>query len=378
MSDRVIRPTKSKFLRYLKSYLPFWKKKRIGFYGYFGHGDLGDDASFSVGRDLLGEDVIPMSKRCYAFNPHILKGLLIGGGAVLKGEYPFIPRRLLMRDEWSFPVILLSAGVGCDYNKEFTEQAKDKIRKLCHICDYITVRDKLSQEFLNNLGFNRVSILPHLELALEDKFKKFTFNKEGFTVGIALTPHPEFGSHIFEKMIYVFSQLTDYLTDNGNNVIYLPFEKSISENTKETVVIQEIIKRLRKKGQGKGKGKVRVLEGDIEPQEMLFAIRNYCDAMVCMRLHSAVFATNAGIPFFCVSYNLMHKGFLEMLELLDLELSIYSDFSFEALRDKFEYILKDYSLLAARLVEKKNDLRSIIYKEISNIRNILTPQQRKP
>jgi len=369
MNDRVIKPKKSKFVRYIRSYLPFWQKKKIGFYGYFGHGDLGDDASFCVGKDLLDEDIIPISKRCYAFNPHILKGLLIGAGAVLKRSYPFIPRRLLMKDEWSFPVVLLSAGVGCDYNKEFTQEAKDKIKKLCHMCDYITVRDKISQEFLNNLGFDHVGIFPHLELVLKEKSRRFSFQKQGFTVGIVLTPHSEFDSRIFQKIIDVFSQFTDYLTDSGNNVIYLPFEKKISENTKEGEVIQEIMKRLR------NKDRVRVLEGDIEPEEMLFAIRDYCDVMVCMRLHSAVFSTNAGIPFLCVSYNLMHQGFLEMLELLDLELSLYDDFSFNALRDKFQYILKNYSIIRARLVGKRDYLRGIIYKEVSHVRNILGPKQ---
>ena len=365
MDDTIIKPERSKLVRYLRTYLPFWQKKKIGFYGYFGHGDLGDDACFFVGRDLLGETILPISKRCYAFNPHILKGLLIGGGAVLKSKYPFIPRRLLTRDKWNFPVILFSAGVGCDYNEEFTKEATDKIKKLCKVCSYITVRDKISERFLNKLGFDCVSILPHLELGLKEKSREFDFSKEGFTVGIVLTPHTEFNSCTFEKIIDVFSQFTDYLTGNGNNVIYIPFEKSIYGSTKESELIQEIMRRL------KNKDKVRVLEEDVGPQEMLFAIKNYCDIMVCMRLHSAVFSTNAGIPFFCVSYNFMHKGFLEMIEASDLELSLFDNFSLDRLRNKYEYILKNYKTIAAKIAQRRDSLRDIIYKEISHIRNKL-------
>ena len=365
MNDKIIKPERSKLVRYLKSYLPFWQKKKIGFYGNFGHGDLGDDASFIVGRDLLRENIMPISKRCYAFNPHILKGLLIGGGGVLRWESPYLPRRVLKKDKWGFPVILFSAGVNCDYSKEFTKETKDKINKLCDICDYITVRDRISQEFLNNLGIDHVSILPHLELALKEKPREFDFPKEGFTVGIVLTPHTEFGSYTFKKITDVFLQFTDYLTNSGNNVIYIPFEGSIHGSTKEGELIQEIMKR------SKNKDRIKALAEGVQPPEVLFAIRNYCDIMVCMRLHGAVFSVNAGVPFICVSYNLMHKAFLEMLGASDLELSILEEFSFELLRNKFEYILKNYNSLAAKLVEKRDYLRDLIYREASHIRSIL-------
>lgn len=365
MKDSVIKPEKSKLVRYLKSYLPFWRKKKIGFYGNFGHGDLGDDASFIVARDFLGKDVLPISKRCYAFNPHILKAFLIGGGGILRWESPYIPRRILTKKKWSFPVILFSAGINCDYNKEFTKETEDNIKRLCEACGYITVRDKISQRFLNDLGFGNVSILPDLELALREKPKRFNFNKERFTVGIVLTPHSEFTPPTLEKIIDIFIQFSNYLTDNDNNVIYFPFEKQSSENKKEIEIIQKIIKRLR------NKDKVRVLEGDTEPQEMLFAIRNYCDVMVCMRLHSAILSTNAGIPFFCISYNLMHKGYLEMLDAQDLDISIFDKFSIEAVRDKFEYVLENYSSIKSKLIEKRDYLRKVINEEVSHIKKNL-------
>ncbi|MFC1658190.1 polysaccharide pyruvyl transferase family protein [Candidatus Omnitrophota bacterium] len=365
MNDGAIRPQRSKFLRYAAAYLPFWQKKGIGLYGYFGHGDLGDDAAFYAGRSLLREPLLPISKRCHAFNPHMLKGLLIGGGAVLKSQCPFIPRRLLTKDKWNFPVVLFSAGVGCDYNQQFSKDAEDKIRKLCRICDYLSVRDKLSQQLLNRLGFSEVAILPHLELALEERPREFDFNKNNFTVGIVLTPHSDFAPETFEKIIDAFSQFTDYLTAQGNDVIFLPFEKQSSENTKESEVISAIIKRL------KAKERVRVLEGDIEPQEMLFAIKKYCDMMVCMRLHGAVFSTNAGLPFLCLSYNLMHDGFLGMLDAGDLGMSLFNGFSFQALKNKFEYALENYESIKSRLIGKRDSLRSIIYNQITGIKKVL-------
>jgi len=66
----------SKWMRYARSYLVPPGIKANGFYGNFGHGDLGDDASFLVAQKLLECDLMPVSKRCYAFNPRILKSFL--------------------------------------------------------------------------------------------------------------------------------------------------------------------------------------------------------------------------------------------------------------------------------------------------------------
>ena len=70
---------------------------------------------------------------------------------------------------------------------EFSSEARDKIKRLCSVCNYISVRDKISQEFINNLGFRNTTVMPDLELVLEESSKDFGFQKEGPTVGIVLT-----------------------------------------------------------------------------------------------------------------------------------------------------------------------------------------------
>jgi len=366
MECKLIKPQKSKILRYLKAFFPFWKKKGVGLYGYFGHGDLGDDASFFVARQLLGKDIFPISKRCNAFVPFNLKALLIGAGAVLKSGYPFIPRRILKEGKRGFPIVLFSAGLGCDYNEEFTSEAKSKIKKLCVICDYITVRDELSRSFLKGLGVDKdIHILPHLELMLKPRQKEPGFKKERFTVGIVLTPHSQFSSEMFQGIVDNFTRFSDYLTAKGYNVVYFPFEKDFSENTKEREILEAIMRKV------KDKNRVKLLSGDMEADEALFIMKNYCDFMVCLRLHSAVLAVNAGLPFFCVTYNLMHKGFLEMLEMPELGSSIFDSFSLETLKEKFEYVLKDYEHFKAKLTEKRDFLRGLIKKEISKVRSVI-------
>ena len=356
MSRTFIKPTRSKVIRYLKSYAPFWQKKKIGFYANFGHGDLGDDACFVAANDL------PLSKRCFAFNPRSLSAFLIGGCAVLRWESPYIPRRIFNKKKWDFPVILFSAGINQDYNKEFSAEARDKIKRLCAICDYITVKDRLTQDFIKSLGFSEVSILPALELVLKEKDRNFNFKKRRFTVGIVLTPHSEFDEADFKKLRDIFCKFSDHVTAGDRDIVFLRFERDYSESKKESYLINEIMSRVKKKD------RVRVLEEDLEPKEMLYFMKRYCDAMICTRLHSAVFSVKASIPFLCISYNLMHKGFFEMVESPDLEISISDEFSFENLKDKFEYVIKNYDSIRSRLAEKKDYLKGLIHKEISYIK----------
>jgi polysaccharide pyruvyl transferase WcaK-like protein len=359
-----IKPNNSKVSRYLKAYRPFWKKE-VGFYGNFGHGDLGDDAAFSVARDLLKTNLLPISKRCYAFNPHILKGLLIGGRAVLRWESPYIPRRLLRKNSWDFPVILFSAGINCDFSTDYTEETRRKIASLCSKCIHLTVRDNLSKRFLSKIGFSKVSILPDLELALKEKYKECSFEKEGFTVGIVLTPHSEFSSSTFEKIIDDFVEFANYLISQGCNVFFLPFEGDIGGDPKERVLIEKIV------GKIKNKEKVRVVGGRLDPEELLFIMKKYCDMMVCMRLHSAVLAVNAGLPFFCISYNLMHKGFLEMIDAFDLELPLSDEFSCQSMKEKFNYVRKNLNNIKERIKIKKDYLLTLIQREIEAVKELL-------
>lgn len=364
MTKPDIKPIKSKLIRYIKSYAQFYGKKKICLYANLGHGDLGDDALFLVAKELLGENILPMSKRCYAFNPRIIKALLISSNAALRWESPYIPRRLLTRDRWDFPVMLFSAGINCDYNKEFTHKTRESIKRLCSICDYLGAKDRLTQRFISDLGFRNVRILPDIDLALKERERKLNFNKENFTVGIVLTSHSEFGSVDFQKIIDIFTKFLGYSLDKDRDVIFLPFERKGSPNKKERDIIAEIVKNVNQRG------RVRVLEDDLEPDEMLFVIKSYCDLMVCMRLHGSVFSANAGIPFASISYNMMHKGFLEMLEAEDLDISI-NGFSFEGLKDKFEYVLENRENIKSKLIEKREYLKGLIDKELSYVKRVL-------
>jgi hypothetical protein len=365
MQSSKIAPVKSKCLRYLKSYCCFLRNKKVGFYSNFGHGDLGDDASFFVAKDLFKSDIVPISKRCNAFNPRMLKGLCIGGAAPLRWQSPYIPRGLIKKSKWDFPVVLLSGGINCDYGEDYSKDSLDKIKALCNLCDYISVKDKLTQKFLNDLGFSNVSILPDLEIALEEEPFDISLKKDKPIVGIIVSPHSEFSDDTFSNITQVFVKFTDYLISKGNSVIFLPFDIASAANTKEKEIITSIVEQV------KNKDEVSTLENIDNPAKLLFVIGKYCQSLVTMRLHSAIFAANAQVPFISIRYNLMHDGFLDMMDSKDLSLSLFEGFSSQALQNKFEYLSNNHASIKDRMLKKKKYLKDMILKEAATIKNIL-------
>ncbi len=356
--------SESKFIRYFKSFI-LLQGKHTGFYGNFGHGDLGDDAAFFVANKLFGGRLLPLSKRAYTFNPRNLNALLVGGGALFRWESPYLPRNLLTEEKWNFPIVVYSAGINCDYDKKFSQQAKDQIKKLCDVAVHITVRDELSRNFLKTLNVSNVSVLPDLEFLLDEREATVTYAKKGKTVGIVLSPHSEFDNATTQKITNAFAEFSKYLIEKGYQVVFLPFDQVTAENNREDTLIKEVLREVGPTN------KVHYFNNRLSPQELLYVMKKYCDMMVGMRLHSCVFAANAGVPFICVGFNQMHKGLMQLLGKEELEVSLFDGFSSGRIIERFEYLAKNFTSLKDGLIKKRDELRLQIQNETQKIIELL-------
>jgi hypothetical protein len=66
----------------------------------------------------------------------------------------------------------------------------------------------------------------------------------------------------------------------------------------------------------------------------------------------------------------MHDGFLEMMDAGDAGLGM-ADLSIESLKVKFGYVLNNYDGVKAKIISKRNYLRSLIDKEVSKIKDMI-------
>ncbi len=328
----------SKGFRYIRSYLSF--SKRVVFYGGFGHGNLGDDAAPVVARKLLNMPIRLASKRNYAFVPHAVKTLLIGGGGIFHWQAPYIPRLLLKKEKWKFPVIVFSAGINCDYYRTFSEGAIEKIKKLCNLADVLAVRDELTLSFLRSFGVNKkINIIPDLALALKEEPVEPGFKKEGFTVGIATAAHTEFTTNKIHESAAIITDFVNYLFNKGYRVIFLPFQISETDKMDERRIASELI------GGARDANNITLVNHAYSPSQMLYVMKHYCDFILGMRLHANVFSANAGIPFLSLSYNIKQNAFLKMLDLSRLNVPLTHRFCLDVLKNKFEETMQDYNLI---------------------------------
>jgi len=274
-----------KSLRYIRSCIKFCGKKTVCFYGAFGHGNLGDDAAFISGKNMLNTNIVPLSKRLYSFRPHAIKVLFIGGGGIFHWDSPYIPRMLLKRKQWHFPVIILSGGINCDYCRKFEIDAVNKIKKLCYMSNLITVRDEVTRKFLLACGIKKeIKIIPDLALALKEEAPAgANFKKDSFTVGISLATHTEFTSRKAQGIKNIITQFVRHLVARGNRVVFLPFQFKRYDEINEIKVSKEIADEVGYKE------RIISLRNKYSPGQMLYIIKNHCDFILGMRLHANVF-----------------------------------------------------------------------------------------
>jgi polysaccharide pyruvyl transferase WcaK-like protein len=227
------------------------------------------------------------------------------------------------------------------------------------------VRYLATKRFLDDLGCSNVRVLPDIDLMLNEEPCDSTIDNSKPCVGIVLTPHSMFSDETFRKIETEFLKFVNYVTREGKQVIFFTFDNPDAGDAKELELIHAI------KSRATTPDMIFTFDKAQSPHQILYGMKKYCGTMVCMRMHSAVFAANAGIPFICVSYNLMHKGLVEMLNMHEYEIELDEFFSFERIKDRYLKLVNNYDELKSNLVLRRNELIQNIHNEVKIIKGIL-------
>lgn len=296
--------------------------KNILLAGYYGFGNLGDEAILEMvlkqlleitDRDkitVLSSNKEETSKK---YDVHtidrnnvisIIKRLLnsdvlvFGGGSLLQDVtskrsiyyYLFLIRLAkLMRNK----VIMLSQGIGPilnENNKKVTSSTLNKV-------DFITVRDRQSKEFLENIGVDKniisLSADPVINFRLEENLEKKYHEKKKVCFSLRNWKN----SDVSGKISYV----AEKLIKNNIECYFIPFYYN-----EDMELINEI--------------KENIGDGAICYKERLSTNEAYdiiktMNLLVGVRLHSLIFAASAGVPFVAVSYDHKVDHFVESVSM---------------------------------------------------------------
>ncbi len=286
--------------------------KKILLAGYYGFGNLGDEAILEMAikqileiTDKKNITVLSGNKevtsRKYNVNTidrynvfsianKLMKSdaLVFGGGSLLQDitskrsiyYYLFLIRLAKIMNN---KVIMLSQGIGPIVN----ENSKKAVQSTLSYIDYITVRDKHSKEFLENLGMDKNKIFlstdPVINLRAGENYTAKNSGRKKVCFSLRNWKNADVSKKI--------SVLTEKLIESNIECYFIPFYYN-----EDLELIDEVEKNI---GDKAVYYKEKLTTGDA------FDIIKGMDVLVGVRLHSLIFAAAANVPFAAVSYD--HK-----------------------------------------------------------------------
>jgi polysaccharide pyruvyl transferase CsaB len=351
--------------------------KKMLLAGYYGFGNLGDEAILEMtlkqifeitdreNITVLSGNKVTTSKRYNVstidrYNVlsilNALKSadvLIFGGGSLLQDVtskrsiyyYLFLIRLAKLMNN---KVVMLSQGIGPIIN----EKSIKAVKKSLSLVDYITVRDKHSKEFLENIGVNDKKIFlstdPVINIRKDDsmEYEKQSVRKVCFSL-----------RNWKDSDVSVrISKVAERLIDNGIECHFIPFY--YKEDLQLIAQVEELL------GNKAVYYKERLSTGDA------FDIIKTMDVMVGVRLHSLIFAAAANVPIVAVSYDQKVDHFVNSVNMkiactID---NIDENTIYDEIIDKINNESEEKAMLL-KSVKKLRELTNINYKILKEITN---------
>lgn len=286
--------------------------KKILLAGYYGFGNLGDEAILEMALEQILEITdrknitilsgnkeatrkkynIDTIDRYNVFS--IIKKLkssdaiVFGGGSLLQDitskrsiyYYLFLIRLAKFMNN---KIVMLSQGIGPIIN----EKSKSAVASTLGMVDYITVRDKHSKDFLESIGVETNKIFLSTDPVINLKAGENIEKQQNGNKKICFSLRNWKNTDVSDKI----SKVADKLIKNGIECYFIPFYYN-----EDLELIDQVEKNI--------KERAVYYKERLSTNEAFDIIKNM-DVMVGVRLHSLIFAAAANVPFVAVSYD--HK-----------------------------------------------------------------------
>jgi polysaccharide pyruvyl transferase CsaB len=350
--------------------------RRVLVHGFYGMGNVGDDAILEASRllfvrhagvepTILGWNAERVTTdtglRAYPWrSTTTLKGsmllarssaYLVGGGGVLKdfgrgGKSTLIPNWLapLSRaQDAGIPTATWFVGV----ENIDREDSRSEMRRVLNRCHAVSVRDRASGELLRSLGVT-VPVLtgPDPVTELVSGMRRRRRIREAPVIGVCLrnwqarSPRVEDPNRFDAILRAIATTLDASISEHGATVEFIPFRRGREDDDVEVALrVQAYMTR---------KADARVIQESMTWKEA-FEYIDRCDIVLAMRLHALIAASAMGIPVVALEYMPKVTGFMD-----DAGLRAYSlgmeEVVAETLGDVISTVIKQYDDLSSCLV----------------------------
>ncbi|MBK7317613.1 polysaccharide pyruvyl transferase CsaB [Candidatus Villigracilis affinis] len=371
-------------------------KKTILVAGYYGFGNVGDEAILSAILTDLRKQREGLEFIVISSNPeetaasHNVRSvhwkeinalmdaarecdlIILGGGGIFQDYWGTPAGTHLTEFHWGIsyyssigllaslfdkPFMIYSVGIG----PLLTDEGKRWTRLAFELADAATVRDVESRDLLASLGFPKKQILikpdPALNLSPKLKAAAEILQAEGISpkerpmVGVCIRNWTE-GEKGGAWKQELASALDSFLEKHNAQIVFIPFQVGEHELENDYTVSVEVISMMQ------NQERTKVLPQAYSP-EVVEGLIARCRVVIGMRLHSLVFAASVGVPSVALIYDPKVKNLMKFLGLSDYALDLQT-MNVDSLSDTFHYLWADQKQVRASLAEQGQKFKQLV------------------
>jgi len=306
----------------------------IGYIGWAGHSNLGDEAMFDeIVESFSDFKIVPLlpepGERLISrlgVGPGVFDAVLLGGGTLINCDFIAVARLV---QEQQVPLYSLGTGVGsCGFNRPENSCCLDLWEDIFRTSSLVSVRGPLSQGMLEHAGVRKIQVIGDPALKAAPDHPPVFRTRRRLVINLAQESGTPYGSGQFQVFRSIAEIAADFL-NNGGEVVGVALgdrDRAVLENFRTENNLTMGIEDHRHSVQG------------------FFDTVMGSLALIGVRLHSAVLASCVGVPSMLFVYRLKCRDFMSSMDLDDFALPLSADTSPQLLRSRFERILSEPDL----------------------------------
>jgi len=383
------------------------KVNQILIVGYYGFGNIGDEAILStlikeLRSFLPGIAIVVVSGNVTETkSSHHVKSIpfddiasivnevnesdliILGGGGLFQDYYDFEIDNILTSNYRGIsfystfpllatildkPFMIYSVGVG----PLFTKMGKHYTRLAFEQSWLTTVRDKESKKLLEDLGIKKKLHLtadPSFCLDISTKEHIQSLIKEE---GLSLSNSPLIGVSVREwifncqpeKYVEKIAHALDVMIEKQRlQVLFIPFQKQKNPLENDYQILEKIRNFM------KHKDGITILKQNYSPNEIA-GIISLCDVVLGMRLHSIIFAASTGVPVVSLAYDPKVRHIMKEIKCENYILDINS-FTSSELVSLLEVALKNRQEIRKKMSPNVKQMKQLVQHNSQLVMSIL-------
>ncbi len=302
----------------------------VGYIGWVGHDNLGDEAMFEAIRKAMGRftllDLLPepgerLLTQLGLGGPNVFRAALLGGGTLINPLYVSVAR---MIRNFRLPLYTVGTGVG---NPGFGISSSDHSLEgwvsLLRDSPFLSVRGPLSLYLLQQAGITHAEVIGDPALSFTPEKEPSFRRRRRLIINLVQTGRGE----IFRRI----GQLTAQFVDSGGEAV------GVALGSGDRKALEEFRRRNHIKAMR--------IEDHRRSAESLLQTLEGSHALISVRLHAAVLASCVGVPPVLLAYRSKCRDFMSSMGLESFAVPFPEDgTSGKQLQDGVEQILSQPDL----------------------------------